>query len=64
MVAYILNGDVSSGYGSMNIRNIFQQNGLKSLISYNDRDDIDMNADLHNVDVSSGISLINIHTLF
>ena len=41
-------GDLSSGYGSMNIHTFYQQNGLKSLMNYNDRYDTDMNANLHN----------------
>ena len=32
-------------------------------MNYNDRDDTDMNANLQNGDVSSGISLLNSHTL-
>ena len=57
------NGDVISGHGSMNRHNTYQYNGLKSLINYNDRDDIEGNADLQNGDMSSGIGLININTM-
>ena len=32
-------GDVSSGYGFMNIHNNLQQNGLRSLMDYNDIND-------------------------
>ena len=57
------NGDVSSGYGSMNIHTDLQRYGLKSLINYNDRNYTDMNDNLQNGDVSSGIGLLNSHTL-
>ena len=42
----------------MNIQTYFQQNGSKSLMNYNDRDDTDMNDNLHNGDVSSGMDLL------
>ena len=58
----IENGDVSSGYGSMNINNYLQYNGLESWINDSDRIEIDMNETLHNGYVSSGIGLLNIHT--
>ena len=47
----------------MKIHTIYKHNVLKLSIKYNDRDDIGMNADLYNVDVSSGIVLINSHIL-
>ena len=56
-------GDVSCGYDSMKINTDFQQNGLKPLMNYNDRGDTDINANLQNVHVSSGIGLLNNHTL-
>ena len=56
-------GNVSSGYVSISSRIVYQHNGLKSLMNYNDRDDIDMNTNSQNVYVSSGIGLLNIHTL-
>ena len=40
-----------------------QQNGLKSLINYNDRNDTDMNDTLQNGDLISGIGLLNSHIL-
>ena len=54
------NGDVSSGYGFMNIHTDLQQNGLKSLIKYND---IDINYTLYNVDVSIAITLLSRHNI-
>ena len=56
------NCDVSSGYGSTNIHIVYLNNVSKLLINSNDRDDMDMNANLKNEDVISGIGLINIHT--
>ena len=41
----------------MNSHTVYQQNGLKSLINYNDRDYVDMKSYLHNFDVSIGIML-------
>ena len=38
--------DFISGYGSMNIDIDFQQNGLKSLMNYNDRYDTSMDANV------------------
>ena len=40
------NGGVSSGHGSINRICFDQQMGLKSSINYNDRYDMEMNADL------------------
>ena len=54
---------LSSEYGSMNIHNVYQQNGSKSLMNYNDRDDMDMNSNLHNGYVSNEIGILNSHTL-
>ena len=54
---------VISGYGSMNSHTDSQQNCLKSLMNYKYRNDTDMNANLQNGDVSSGIGLLNSHTL-
>ena len=62
MNGYVEKGDVSIGYGSMNIHTVYQYNGFKSLMNYNDRYDMEMNYNLHNVDVSSGIGLINSNT--
>ena len=47
----------------MNSHTVYQQNGLKSLINHNDRDDMKMNTKFQNGDVSSGIGLINRHTI-
>ena len=44
----------------MNRHTVYQQNGLKSFIDYNNRGDIEMNSDLNNCDASRGIGLINI----
>ena len=63
IVGGVEKSDVSSGYGSMNSHTDLQQNGLKSLNNYNDRNDTVMNETLQNEDVSSGIGLINNHTL-
>ena len=43
----------------MNSHTEFQQNFLKLLMNYNGRYDADMNDNLRNGDVSSGIGLIN-----
>ena len=40
------NCDVSSGYGSTNIHIVYLNNVSKLLINSNDRDDMDMNANL------------------
>ena len=56
-------GDGSSGYGSMDNQTVYWHNGEKQLLHYNDMDDMDMNANLNNGDVSSGIGLPNRHTL-
>ena len=40
------NGDGSSGYGYITIHTVYQQKGLKLLMNYNDRDDIEMNNNL------------------
>ena len=56
-------GDLWRGYCSINSHTVYQQNGLKLLMKYNDRDDMDMNANLHNGDISSVIGLLNSHTL-
>ena len=42
------NCDISSGHGYMNSHTVCHQNGLKSLINYNNRDDIEMNAASNN----------------
>ena len=42
----------------MNNQTVYQLNGLKSLVNYKEWYDMDMNANLHNGDVSSGIGLI------
>ena len=46
-------GGVGSGYGSMNSHTVYQLNGLKSLMNYNDRGDMYMNANLQNEDFNS-----------
>ena len=56
-------GDVSIWYGSMNSHTVYQMNGLKSLMNYNDMDDMDMNANLQNEDVNNVTGLINRYTL-
>ena len=56
-------GDLSSVYGSMISHTLYQPNDLKSLINYNDRDDMEMNDNLHNGYVSSVIGLINSYTI-
>ena len=56
-------GDDSSLNGSMSSQTYYKHNGSKSLMNYNYRDDMDMNANLQNVDGSSGIGLLNNHTL-
>ena len=38
---------ISGWHGSMNKHNLYQQNGLISLINSNNSDDIEMNADLN-----------------
>ena len=58
MAGYVEECDVSSGYGYINSHNYFQQNVSKSLMKYNDRDDKEMNANLQNGDVISGIVLL------
>ena len=55
--------DVSSGYGSMNSHTYLQQNSLESLMNDNTRNDTGMNATLQNGYLSSGIGLLNSHTL-
>ena len=55
MDEYVEEGGVSSIYGYMNIQSDLQQNGLESLMNYNDSNDTDMNATLQNVDISIGI---------
>ena len=47
----------------MNSHTVYQLNGLKSSMNYNDRYDMEMNYNLQNGDVSSGIGLTNRHTL-
>ena len=63
MGGYVLKGDVSSVYGFMNIYISYQLNGLKSFIEYNHMHDMEMNDNIQNGDVSSGIGLTNRHTL-
>ena len=46
MNEYVENGDVSVRYGYMNSRTLYQKNGLKSLINYNNSYDIEMNSDV------------------
>ena len=56
-------GDVSSGYGRTNSHTLNQENDLKSLMNYNDMDDMDTNANFHDGDMSSRIGLLNSHTI-
>ena len=63
MDGYVEKGNVSSGYVSTNSHTIYQHIGLKSYINYNDRDDMELNANLHNGDLSSAAGLLNSHTL-
>ena len=63
MYGYVGNGDASSVHGSMNSHTLYQQNFLRSLINSNNSDDIDINAELNNSDVSCRIGIIIIHTL-
>ena len=64
MYGVVVNCDISGGHGSVKSHNIYQQNGLKPFIDLNNRDNIEMNYELNNGDVSRGIGLINIHTLY
>ena len=57
-------GDISSVYLYTNGQTVYQLNGLKSLMNYNDRDDMETNANLQNGVVSSGIGLIISHTIY
>ena len=54
---------VISGYGYMNSHDYLQHNGLESLMNDNDSIDTNINDNLHNVDIISGIGLLNSHTL-
>ena len=63
MYGDVENVDVISANGSMNRHTVYQNNSLKWLINYNDRDGIDINNYLKNDDVSRGIGLINSHIL-
>ena len=47
----------------MNIHTLYQYNGLKPLINFNNRDDIEMNDYLKNGDMSCIIGLTSIHTI-
>ena len=47
----------------MNSHNYLQQNDLESLMKDNDRTDTYMKVTLQNGDMSSGIGLLNIHTI-
>ena len=57
------NGGVIVGHCSMNLNTLYQDNGLISLNNSNNSDDIEMNFELNNVDVSCVIGLINSHTI-
>ena len=46
-------GNVSSGYNYTNIHTVYHQIVLKSFMDYNGRDDMDMDDNLQNGDVSS-----------
>ena len=54
---------VSSGYGSINSHTDLQQHYLESLMNDNDSIDTDMNDSLQNLDMSSWIGLLTIHTI-
>ena len=56
-------GDLSSGYDPLNRHTVYQLNGLKPLMNYNGMNYMQINDNLHNLDVSSGTGLINSHTL-
>ena len=60
---YIDKVDVISGYCSINMHTDLQQNYLESLMRDNDRIDTYMNETLQNVYVSSGVDLLNRHTI-
>ena len=45
MVRDVKNGCVSGGHSSMDSQTLYQNNVLKPLIIYNNRDDIEVNAD-------------------
>ena len=46
------NCDVSFRHGYMKIQTLCQHNGLKPMINFNNSDDIDMNWDVKNGDMS------------
>ena len=46
-------GDASIGYSSMKIHTVYQHNGLKKIMNYNDRGDTKINDNFQNGDVSS-----------
>ena len=56
---YVENGDESGGHGSINIHGLYQKNGLKPFINLNNSDDIEINDNLKNGDMSRGIVLLN-----
>ena len=56
--------DVHGGNGSTKIHTLSQHNGLSSLINYNSYEDIEMNEDLSNGDVSCGNYFIKIHNIY
>ena len=64
MDGYAENGDVSGGYGSMNINTLSQHNGLSSLINYNNSDGIKINGHLKKSDVSFGNCLIKNYNIY
>ena len=55
--------DISSGYGSTNIHTDLQKHYLESFMKDNDCIGTDMNETFHNGYMSSGIGLLNSHTL-
>ena len=59
----IENGDVSDGHVSMNRHTLYQNSCLKPLINLNISDDIYMNSDANNGDVSHEIGLIKNQSL-
>ena len=48
----------------MKSHTVYHHNGLKSLMNYNYSIDSDINANVKNGDMSSGVSLINSHILY
>ena len=58
------NCDVSFRHGCMKIQTLCQHNGLKPMINFNNSDDIDMNWDVKNCDMSGVHCFMNSNTLY